>query len=34
MMMIVAEFRHGLALAALKHNHGFSFGIPLPSVHG
>jgi hypothetical protein len=33
-LVLVAEFRHGLALQALEHNLGFGVGVPCPSVHG
>jgi hypothetical protein len=33
-LMRMAKFGHRLALEALKHNHGFGFGIPFPAWHG
>jgi len=33
-LMLVTDFRYGLALKALNHNFGFRLRIPRPSVHG
>jgi hypothetical protein len=30
-LMLIAEFGPRLAFEALKHNHGFGFGIPFPA---
>jgi len=33
-LMLMAKFGHRLTLEALKHKHGFGFGIPFPAWHG
>jgi len=33
-LVLITEFRYGLALQAFEHDPGFGFGVPSASFHG